>query len=70
MNFLGICNKVAAKYGLNPDQLEAGEFSKGESLVLVGLFRKCSDSQKDEDLESYLEQKAKFLTANQLVCGK
>ena len=57
-----IVNEVAAKYGLHPDQLEAGTFTKGQSTVLISLFRKCADTQSDEDWEVYLEQKAKYLT--------
>jgi hypothetical protein len=62
MDIIGVQNKVATKYGLHPYQLEAGTFTKGQSTVLVGLFRTASDSQKDEDLEAYIEQKAKYLT--------
>lgn len=63
MDVIGILDKVARKYGLTADQLEAGTFSKGQSLALVNLFRKCAASQKDEDWEAYLEQKAKYITA-------
>ena len=63
MEVMGIVKKVARKYGLTADQLEAGKFSKGQSLVLVGLFRKCVDSQKEKDWEAYLEQKAKYITS-------
>jgi hypothetical protein len=66
MDVAGIQNKVATKYGLNPDQLEAGTFTKGQSTVLVGLFRTASHSQKDEDWEAYIEQKAKYLTGDKV----
>ncbi len=62
MDVIGVQNKVAAKYGLDPDSLEAGTFTKGQSGVLIRLFRTCMESEKDEDWEAYLEQKAKFLT--------
>lgn len=62
MDFHGIVNKVATKYGLHPDQLEAGTFTKGQSGVLIRLFRTAMDTGSDEDRLAYIEQKAKYLT--------
>ena len=62
MDTMGIIDNIGQKYGLTPEQLEGGTFTKGQSTILIGLFRTAIDSQKDEDWEAYLETKAKYLT--------
>lgn len=56
-----IARKVAHKYGLDPNDLEAGTFLPEQMPLLRTLLEKCIETDDISDIEAYLTAKAQML---------
>lgn len=61
MDIWPICRKVAHKYGLNPEDLEAGSYLPEQMPILRKLLDRCMKTNDPNDIEAYLTAKAQML---------
>ena len=56
-----VARKIAHKYGLDPEDLEAGSFLPEQVPVLREMLEKCIETGDISDVEIYLTAKAQML---------